>query len=290
MEIMFRSALGLDVKASDDGGSELFDVFYEGYDQAFTLPDEKEERAGFVECLALNGGEGFERISARLGAFRELVVVAELRGEVVGGANLLVTPLREHHVVTVNLNYAYVLPGHRGKGLLRRLVAACAELAAWLFPGVGPVVTFLELNDPLLLTAQQYDLDSATSGVDQFDRVVIWARIGVRILDFPYVQPPLSPAQQADGTLMLGVLADPGFELSGELLADHLERFFAISVLKNGDLASNRLAADQVRECRGRHVVALLDPLPELDALRHEVGAAGPGLRERLGDAARHPA
>ncbi|XVS63621.1 GNAT family N-acetyltransferase [Actinosynnema sp. CA-299493] len=290
MEITFRSALGLEVKATDDGGSELFDVFHEGYDQAFTLPDEKEERDGFVRCLALNGGAEFERISARLGAFRELVVVAALGGEVVGGANLLVTPLREHRAVTVNLNYAYVLPGHRGKGLLRRLVAACAELAAWLFPGVGPVVTVLELNDPLLLTARQYAQDSAVSGVDQFDRVVIWARIGVRVVDFPYVQPPLSDAQQADATLMLGVLAEPGFELSGGLLADHLERFFAISVLKNGDLDSNRPAADQVRECRARATIALLDPLPVLDSLRREVGATGPGFRERLGHAARHPA
>lgn len=289
MEIRFHSAEGLAIRATDDSGSEAFTTFYEGYDRAFTLPDEKEDRDGFVDCLALNRGPAFRRICSRLGPFRELVMVAETDGKIVGGANLIIFPLREHAVVTLNLNYLYVLPGLRGRGLSRGLVGACREMAEWLFPGVGPVVLFLELNDPLLLTAEQYAQDSAAAGIDQFDRVMIWARLGVRIVGFPYVQPPLSETQHADGKLMLGLLADPAFRLTAGLLADHLERFFAISVLKNGDIETNGLAAAQVRECRSLDSIALLDPMPALDRLRQEIGSSGAGLRERLASVAGQP-
>ncbi|PRY38018.1 GNAT family N-acetyltransferase [Umezawaea tangerina] len=288
MDTGFRSRKGLDVLVADDGASEVFTTFYEGYDQAFTLVDEKEERDGFVDCLALNHEPGYSRISARLGDFRELVVVAEIDGRTIGGANFLAAPLPGHAIVTMHLNYAFVLPGMRGRGLLRRLVDACREIAERLYPAAGPVVVFLELNDPLLLTAEQYAQDSAASGVDQFDRVAIWARLGVRVVDFPYVQPPLSDTQQPGGNLILAVLAEQDFELDGDLLADHLERFFAISVLKTGDLATNDLAAAQVRECRLLGPVALLDPLPALDDLRAQVGRTDVGVREQLAKAATH--
>src|SRR4051794_17883340 len=139
MDTGFQSARGLAVLATDDGGSDVFTTFFEGYDQAFTLPDEKEDRTGFVDCLALNHEPEYSRISASLGRFRELVVVAEIDGRAVGGANFLVTPLPGRHVVTLHLNYAYVLPGMRGQGLLRRLVDACRELAERTYPAAGPV-------------------------------------------------------------------------------------------------------------------------------------------------------
>ncbi|HEX7309326.1 GNAT family N-acetyltransferase [Lentzea sp.] len=282
MDITFRSSRGLDVAASDDSAGSVFRAFYEGYDQAFTLPDEKESREGFVECMDLNRGPDFRRISARLGPFRELVVTAEIDGVPAGGANFLVTPLPDHAVVTLNLNYLFVRPGLRGRGLSRRLVDACRELAEWLFPCGGPVLVFLEMNDPLLITAEQYEQDSAVSGIDQFDRIAIWAKLGVRIVDFPYVQPPLSAAQEADGNLLYGLLADSPVELTGGLLADHLERFFAISVLKNGDVESNELAAEQVRTCRRIGSIGLLDPLPGLADLRQKVGTASNGIRREL--------
>ncbi len=284
MEIRFPSDRGLTIAASDEGESAVFTAFHQGYDQAFTLPDEKESREGFVECLALNRGTEFHRISARLGPFRELVLLAELDGETVGGANVFATPLPGYSVVTLNLNYVYVLPGVRGRGLLRRIVDACRELAEWLFPGIGPVLVFLEMNDPLLMTAEQYERDSAVSGINQFDRIAIWAKLGVRIVDFPYVQPPLSDTRQADRNLLYGLLADASVLLTGAVLAAHLERFFAISVLKAGLVEANSLAAAQVRECRRIGPIALLDPTPALADLRRKVGKASAGLRESLTD------
>src|SRR5690606_33167072 len=96
-----------------------------------------------------------------------------------------------------------------------------------------PLYLFVELNDPLLMDARAYALDSEVAGIDQFDRVAVWARLGARILDFDYVQPPLSPGQSADTGLMLGVVDPPAPRLDACILGGHLERFFAISVLKD---------------------------------------------------------
>src|SRR5581483_1481323 len=74
-----------------------------------------------------------------------------------------------------------------------------------------------------------------------FDRMQIWGKLGARVLQFPYVQPPLSLASSPDATLFLRVLIrdenntfprprvrpfDP------RLLKEHLRRYFGITVLK----------------------------------------------------------
>lgn len=289
MEIRLRATRGLTIQASDSADDEVFPAFYAGYDRAFTLPEEKETRTGFEVCLGLNHGQRSAEISASLGAFREVVLVGRLDDEVVGGANVFVTPQTTHRVVTAALNYVYVLPGFRGRGLLRGIVQACCELGETLFPGIGPIVLFVELNDPLLLTEAEYEQDSAAAGVDQFDRVAIWARLGVRILDFPYVQPSLSPDQPADERLVLGVLAEPSFTLTGALLADHLERFFAISVRKTGEIAPDDLAAAQIRDARSRDLVPLLDPTHALPTLRTRIGKSDIGFRDQLAELLRRP-
>ncbi len=275
----------------------VFARFFDAYDRAFVLPDEKEGREGFVECLALNHGPAQACLLERYGPFREWVLVAERDGGVVGGANFICHLVAGHGgggALAMNLNYVFVAPGHRGRGHLRDMVAACRRLARMSFSGDGvdtlPLLVFIELNDPLLMSAADYALDSAIAGVDQFDRVAIWARLGARILDFPYRQPPLSAGQGADEGLMLGVLGAPGETLDACLLGGHLERFFAISVLKDGDPRASAEAAGQIALCAGRCAAAqgfaLLDPLPHLPALRAAGADHGPaprrGFRERL--------
>lgn len=297
-----RGGEALRVRAStrEDG---VFERFHAAYDRAFVLANEKEDRAGFVECLALNHGDAATALAARYGPFREWVLVLEHGDALVGGGNLL-CHLQADAVgralgVDQNLNYVFVDAGHRGRGHLHDLVAAARAVARRSFPAalaageVLPDRVFMEINDPLRVSDADYAADTAATGLDQFDRVAIWARLGARLIDFPYVQPALSAGQAPAHDLLMAVLGAAGDELDACLLQRHLERFFGISVLKGADPSGNAEAAAQLRACAahcaaGRRL-ALLDPLPRLARLRaeRERGGADParGLRERLRDA-----
>lgn len=278
----------------------VFERFHRAYDRAFVLANEKEGRAGFVECLALNHGDAAAALLARYGPFREWVLVLERDGAVVGGANLLchlqADAAGRALGVDQNLNYVFVDAGHRGHGHLHDLVAAVRAVARRSFPDAlaeadaVPDRVFMEINDPLRVNDADYAADTAAAGLDQFDRVSIWARLGARIIDFPYVQPALSAGQAPAHDLLMAVLGVAADDLDACLLQRHLARFFGISVLKGADPHGNLEAAKQLRACAtdcasGRHL-ALLDPLPRLARLRAERERTGVdparGLRERL--------
>lgn len=277
---------GLAIEASLSPDSPVLQEFYAGYDRAFVLANEKEELAGFAECLALNQGEPYRELSRSLGAFREVVMVARGQdGRVVGGANFIAYPVAEQ--LCLNLNYVYVLPDSRRQGHFSALVAAVAEVAAHALdrPKGTPTLTFIEQNDPLKMSADDYVQDTGHTGLDQVDRIAIWAKLGARIVDFGYVQPALSEAQEADPNLVYSVLGAGGSSLAACTLRAHLERFFSISVLKGGGLQSSPEAeaqiADLTRRCDQGEQLALLDPTPVLGRLKaaapsdfHSLGAA----------------
>src|SRR3546814_8665011 len=62
----------LSICSTDRGDGAVFDAFFAGYEQAFTLPEEMEGREGFAACLALNHGAEHKRLTAEFGPFREL--------------------------------------------------------------------------------------------------------------------------------------------------------------------------------------------------------------------------
>ncbi len=273
-----RSTDGLELRAATDPDDPLLENFFAEYDRAFVLPDEKEEIAGFRDCLALNLPPAYPRLAARYGPFREFVALAVDTGggteTVVGGANFICYPLETGsggHVLTMNLNYVFVLPKYRRRGYLGRILAACERLARMTFrpadgakaPDELPLYIFMELNDPLRLAPAAYARDTLHSGMDQLQRVAVWARMGARIIDFPYVQPPLSAVQAADPTLMLALIG-PGEtdEVAPSLLAAHLVRFFAISVLKGREPQEDADASAQLTSLaalaqQGRRVALL---------------------------------
>lgn len=297
-----RGGAALRVRASTYADA-VFERFHAAYDRAFVLANEKEDRAGFVGCLALNHGDAAAALVARYGPFREWVLVLERDGAVVGGGNLLshlqADAAGRALAVDQNLNYVFVDAGHRGRGHLHDLVAAARAVARRSFPDAlagadaVPDRVFMEINDPLRVSDADYAADTAATGLDQFDRVAIWARLGARIIDFPYVQPALSAGQAPAHDLLMAVLGAAGDEMDACLLQRHLERFFGISVLKGADPSGNAEAAAQLRasaaDCAAGRRLALLDPLPRLAHLRaeRERGGADParGLRERLRDA-----
>ena len=284
-----HDALVLEASTRPDG--PILQKFYAGYDAAFVLPNEKEDLPGFTACLELNSGDAYTRLSAAYGAYRELVLVARdpTSGAVVGGANLIAFPLPlATPVLSINLNYVFIGAAHRRRGYFKRLVGAIGPVAAEFFEPAAaalPRFIFIEQNDPLLMSRSDYALDTEHSGIDQLTRIRLWSGLGARLIDFPYVQPPLSPQQAPDTTLLYGVLGAAGETLDACLLHAHLERFFAISVLKGADPMANPPAASQLVElatrCRQGPAVPLLTAanLPSLNAALSSAGG-GASLRD----------
>ncbi|KWT72008.1 hypothetical protein APY04_0291 [Hyphomicrobium sulfonivorans] len=304
-DIAFQSATRLHIHATDSPDSPILETFYAGYDRAFVLANEKEELSGFRECLALNHGAAYENLARQYGPFREIVAIAQdpESGRCIAGANLIAFPARPHTGAqtlraTINLNYVFVAPEARGQGHLRRMATAVSEIAsAWLFndatayqpPAHHDTLVFIEQNDPLRISRADAEKDTAHSGIGQFDRIRIWTALGARIIDFPYVQPPLSAQQSADDSLLLSVYGALPPRLDACDFQHHLERFFAISVLKGRDLMQEPVAASQVRlleaACQDRRPFALLDPSTALDEAEHAYAknnAAIGSLREFL--------
>jgi GNAT superfamily N-acetyltransferase len=270
---------GIRVTASDDPASPVLTRFFAGYDRAFVLPDEREELDGFEACLALNTSHrhAYGRTHSELVAIFE-----DESGTLLGGANFLATAIDRGPALpsaAVALNYVYVEEAARGRGLLRLALAAVrqlARIALGLAPdGPAPAI-FIEQNDPLRLTAEEYAADTAHSGTDQVDRLAIWARIGTRIVDFPYVQPALSAGQQPDDGLIYAAVDYPGDAVDAGLLHDHLESFFGISVRKGEAEAPGGVAAAQLAALAARRApVALLPMEPAIAWLRGGRAADG---------------
>ena len=271
--MQLQSPSGLLIEATTGSADGVLDQFYEDYDAAFVLENEKEGRDGFAECLALNHGAAYAGLSVQFGPFREFVLIARVSGPGprIGGANFIAFPLSQPGdagaaLLSLHLNYVFTNPTVRRQGYLKRLIrdlpqVGLALLSAtnasdipdtWIAagragaPASPPTLVFIEQNDPFRMSPEAYELDTRYTGLDQIARIGIWSRLGARIVDFPYVQPPLSASQAADESLLLAVLGAGGDALSACLVRDHLSRFFAISVLKGADPMRQPAAARQL--------------------------------------------
>jgi GNAT superfamily N-acetyltransferase len=286
----FALSDGLHVSATTDPASPLLTRFFEGYDRAFVLPDEREELDGFVACLALNQTHrhAFGRTHSEL-----VAVIEDDAGTLLAGANFLATAIARGAGVpsaAIALNYVYVEEAARGRGLLRKALEAVRLLAAsalGLDPEAGTPAIFIEQNDPLRMTAEQYAADTAHSGIDQIDRLAIWARMGARIVDFPYIQPPLSAQQNPDDSLVYAAVTYPGEAVDAGLLHDHLQSFFSISVLKGHAEPPGGVATSQLQALiDGPRHVPLLAMEPALVRLRAKDAGNHGSLRDLAREAA----
>jgi GNAT superfamily N-acetyltransferase len=268
---------GLILRATERPDSPLLEHFFSGYDRAFVLPDEREELEGFRACLAINPASR-ERFGRR---HREMVVVVDdvASGQLLGGANFLSTrinhPPANHPPVAVALNYLFVEAAARGKGLARRLSAEVARLANRAVDAADdapPPALFIEQNDPLRLSDADYAADSEHAGIDQIDRLAVWAKMGALLVDFAYVQPSLSADQDCDDGLAYAVMNMGVEAIDAAYLRAHLESFFGISVLKGGDPGADPVARAQLSAlaamAAAEDAVRLMTMKPAIDALR----------------------
>jgi GNAT superfamily N-acetyltransferase len=298
--LQVTSSAGLTYDASTSADDGVLAQFFAAYDTAFVLPNEKEGFAGFAACLALNEGWRYERLCSRYGPFREFVVVVHnAQGTIVGGLNFIIFPLHDPDLgrasLSLNLNYIFVQPSHRRRGVLKAIVGDLPKLALNLFlrtntadvaldPGASPsspaIYTFIEQNDPYRMTEQDYALDTRATDLDQLARIVLWARQGAKIIDFAYVQPALTTEQAADHNLVYAVLGATKSTLHPTLLRQHLERFFAISVLKGREPEANDEARQQLARLAELAVagerIGLLE-ITEVASLPEPGRANGPG-------------
>lgn len=291
---------GLSIEASGRAADGVLDAFFPAYDAAFVLPNEKEAIDGFRDCLALNAGPVHTRLSARYGDFQEVVLVARAQatGPVLGGANFLLLSdvgggAGAQPQPSLNLNYLFVDRAARGQGLSRTLLRACRQISDDWSGIAGGALCFLELNDPFRLSDAEYRLDSEHAGIDQLSRLAYWARLGCAVLDWPYVQPALSDAQGDDDTLAYALLDAPPTALPAAVVHAHLERFFAISVLKGEALHGSPSAQRQLDALKARAksggTVALHPLTPALGRLPTLLQRTS-RRPARLADALREPA
>lgn len=282
--LTYTSQSELQYRASTSGSDGVLKQFYSGYDVSFILPNEKEEYDGFVECLSLNDEPSYGSLQSRYGAFREYVVTVHASdGAFVGGMNMLILRApasrdRRAPVLTVNLNYIFVLPDFRNQGFFSKMLSDLPSIACLLFSKTnalssddteacrspGGVLIFIEQNDPYKMSRADYQADTIQTGLDQIDRIGLWARKGAKIVDFAYVQPALTPEQEPDPSLVYAVIGCQEDALHAAQLFHHLEGFFGISVLKGQPLETSVDAVAQLQSLstasKAGRLVSLMRP------------------------------
>jgi GNAT superfamily N-acetyltransferase len=296
---------GLRLEITTRPHARLVGEFYHEYARAFVLPDERESLAGFRVCLGLNGERG-EALRKRFGSSVEHIgVLRDASGTIAAGMNFICFPMPAlgpglAQVMTVHSIYVFVTSDWRRRGLLRRIYATMEGVARSAGAAHGlakdaALVFIGEQNDPFRMTPAAFARDTGASGLDQFDRLAIWGRLGARVLTYPYVQPALSARSAPDTTLFLRVLfRDEGGAgeaprpLDARILREHLRRFFAITVLK-GRADPDKLPEVAAQEklldgliATGRPVLA--HRMPGAATLRTWKARAAKVLRERPGE------
>ena len=251
------------LRTSEDPSSPVLKAFYAGYDRAFVLPDEREDLDGFIDCLQLN--QTLPSLFARRHS-EQVLTVEDSEGTLLGGANFLATGMTAAGgpPVSLALNYVFVEAAARGQGFARVLIGAAQRMALLALTGatVGPEpAVFIEQNDPLALSDAEYAADTQHAGIDQIDRLAVWARLGARLVDFPYVQPALSPDQQPDDGLIYAALRYPEAAIPAAWFHDHLQSFFGVSVRKGAPLEGDPVCTAPLAALAERRAPVALVPV-----------------------------
>lgn len=223
--------------------SPSFRSFYEMYEAAFPIADEREPPEAFDAILGFNANLPLQ-ISH--GPYREIVVAIRAwdGGPVVGGHVFGITTSAAHRecgmAASVQGIYTFLHPCWRGAVPIRTLTEYSQRAASRVFETPGfeprqPPPIIFEVNNPLRMSAQEIELDTRLSGTDPFRRYMFWRRSGFWPLDFPYVQPQLRVDASPIGYLDLFCTHGAATSLPPKVLLRHLSAFMSVSVLKGRD-------------------------------------------------------
>ena len=193
------------------GDNELLERFYHGvYVEEFPDPDERESLENMTEYLRLKeqGWYGANNY--------HILVISADDGQIAGG---VIADYFDRSNAGV-IEFMVVGPSFRGQGLGKRLLEEisgkfledCRKAGHSELTGICG-----EVNDP-------YRRCDVSEHLDGFARMRMWDHFGFQLLDFPYVQPPLSNDQEA--VVGLGLMFRPGAEHSFDRVASlFVERF-----------------------------------------------------------------
>jgi GNAT superfamily N-acetyltransferase len=197
--------------------------------------------------------EHFPAMLARQsGERRNLMLVAETGGSVVGGALF-------HYLARVNAGFSSFLataPEVRGQGVARLLHAARFDLLDAAAGAQAPVAgVFIDVVAPERLTPEEWERERA-AGIDPVDRRRIFHRLGFRKVDVAYFQP--AEGSGGEAITSMDLLFCPRQEaewVAADLVVGTMLAYWTPWL---GKAAAERNAVELRRRCGGARVALIV--------------------------------
>jgi len=204
---------------------DLFLRFYELIESNFPLVEEREPIETWRQALLDNKDS-----SSYLSPAETHIIIPMsplMDPPVIGGGLVL-----EYHPVTNNglITYLVVDEICRGQGMGRRLVEKAVEMLDEFAKQRGHLTgcnaVFLETNSPSKISESQDVMIPR-------DRQIVYQKLGFKLVDIPYMVPPLGPQQSKMDFLSLMVLITPHIPSSPtSALQKQKEHYLPSSILK----------------------------------------------------------
>lgn len=218
---------------------------YDLYKEIFVLKDGGETLNGFLADLSLNEDK---KLIDKYGPFKELWISLSHNKKIIGAINfsayLMPANVRNKTGISVTNHIIYILVDHayRNHGIGKQLLNLAENYSKNFVRDSLHInlkninlLSFCDFSNPELMTLKEYEQDSENSQIDPCDRAIFWCNHGFKQVEFNYILPPLNNRSKSCHLLTLNVRSNKS-KISGELVLEHLRRFFEISVLKEKNL------------------------------------------------------
>jgi len=227
--------------------------FYSAYKKVFTLREEQESYSGFKRVMGFNKRKDLKE---KYGFFEEVIINYLLKGEVIAAVNFSVYSMpsfikkRYGIDATSHIIYIFVDKKYREHGLGSRLLLDAEKTARKIMK--GKTMFFIDENNPRKMSIKERK-ESYRCGTSEKKRILWWENHGFKELDFNYIQLPLGLKEKACKYLMLAVRTRKN-NIPSEIVKEHLERYFSLSVLKGQEAENNVYFKKEKRELEKKFV------------------------------------
>lgn len=235
---------GLTYRTINKPQDSSFKEVYQLYETFFPLPEERESFEGFEQTIALNNSI-YQNMFGPLQ--EEWLVVYASDGCLLGGVNFSYYFVEadgiqvKNSFVSVQIMYLFVKAEYRSMGIASTLLDKISQqIQNWVVCQYFDVPEdriffFCEQNAPEVMSVSDYFTDAIHALIDPCDRLLWWHKRGYRRLVVNYIQPALNVDSQPCTALTLNIQSSQKY-IEGYVIAEHLRRYFTISVLKGKSL------------------------------------------------------